>query len=152
MDRVRYPIPMKTVPARMNTHQARERIETLRSDIRRHDLLYYGEDRPEISDDVYDQLFAELKKLESEHPELVTSDSPTQRVAGVPLDKFETVAHEAPMLSLESDQGSLSERPLAVMEIWAKMLPQTSGPFVRCHSDFTMLSSRFRSVWRYAER
>ncbi len=88
----------------MNTHQARERIETLRSDIRRHDLLYYGDDRPEISDDVYDQLFAELNKLESEHPELVTSDSPTQRVAGVPLDKFETVAHEAPMLSLDSDQ------------------------------------------------
>jgi len=88
----------------MNTHQARERIEALRKEIQGHDLLYYGDDRPRISDARYDQLFAELKTLESEHPELVTFDSPTQRVAGVPLDKFETVAHEAPMLSLESDQ------------------------------------------------
>jgi len=88
----------------MNKAQACERIESLHTEIQGHDRLYYGEDRPRISDALYDQLFAELKTLESEFPELVTPDSPTQRVAGVPLDRFETVEHEAPMLSLESDQ------------------------------------------------
>ncbi len=88
----------------MNRDQADQRIQGLRAEVRRHDLLYYGDDRPQISDEVYDSLFAELKSLESEYPDLITSDSPTQRVAGVPLDRFETVAHEAPMLSLESDQ------------------------------------------------
>ncbi|MEE8487533.1 MAG: NAD-dependent DNA ligase LigA, partial [Gemmatimonadota bacterium] len=84
--------------------QARERIESLRTEIQGHDRHYYGEDRPRIPDADYDRLFAELKTLESEFPELVTSDSPTQRVASAPLDRFEIVAHEAPMLSLESDQ------------------------------------------------
>lgn len=88
----------------MNKDQADQRIKELRAEIGRHDLLYYGEDHPQISDESYDRLFAELKSLEIQFPELVTSDSPTQRVAGAPLDKFESVAHEAPMLSLESDQ------------------------------------------------
>jgi len=88
----------------MNKEQAHDRIQELRAEVRRHDLLYYGDDRPQVSDELYDSLFAELKSLESEYPDLITTDSPTQRVAGVPLDSFETVAHEAPMLSLESDQ------------------------------------------------
>lgn len=88
----------------MNKNQARKRVEALRTEIRRHDRLYYADDRPRISDERYDELFAELKALENEFQELVTSDSPTQRVAGAPLDRFETVAHEAPMLSLDSDQ------------------------------------------------
>ena len=95
---------METVPARMNENQARQRIEELRTEVRRHDILYYGGDRPQISDEVYDELFSELKALEGDFPELVTSDSPTQRVAGTPLSKFETVDHEAPMLSLDSAQ------------------------------------------------
>jgi DNA ligase (NAD+) len=88
----------------MNKEQAHDRIQELRAEVRRHDLLYYGDDRPQISDELYDRLFAELKSLENEYPDLITADSPTQRVAGVPLDRFETVAHESPMLSLESDQ------------------------------------------------
>jgi len=88
----------------MNKAQADQRIQDLRAEIRRHDLHYYGHDRPQISDETYDRLFVELKSIEIQFPELVTPDSPTQRVAGAPLDRFETVAHEAPMLSLESDQ------------------------------------------------
>ncbi|MFQ5529313.1 MAG: NAD-dependent DNA ligase LigA [Gemmatimonadota bacterium] len=88
----------------MNSDDARERIDDLRRLIRRHDRLYYAEDRPEVSDAEYDRMFSELSTLEVAHPDLVTSDSPTQRVAGTPLDKFETVEHEAPMLSLDSDQ------------------------------------------------
>lgn len=82
--------------------QLRERAEALRAQIRRNDYLYYVLDRPEISDAAYDRLYAELASLERAHPELVTSDSPTQRVAGVPLPSFPEVRHLAPMLSLES--------------------------------------------------
>lgn len=87
------------------------RIEELRSEIRRHDTLYYVENSPEISDRQYDQLFQELKKLESEHPELVTADSPTQRVSERPVDGFQTVRHDVPMLSIDNtyNEGELRE-------------------------------------------
>jgi DNA ligase (NAD+) len=81
---------------------ARERIETLREDIRRHDYLYYVKNRPEISDQAYDRLFGELSRLEAAYPELVTPDSPTQRVGAAPLSALNKVAHERPMLSLDS--------------------------------------------------
>src|SRR5919112_1031004 len=77
---------------------ARERIETLREDIRRHDYLYYVKNRPEISDQAYDRLFGELSRLEAAHPELVTPDSPTQRVGAAPVSALKKVAHERPML------------------------------------------------------
>ena len=88
----------------MERDEAAGRIEELRSEIRRHDHLYYVLDQPEISDARYDELFHELKELEEEHPDLVTEDSPTQRVGGEPLDKFPTVEHETPMLSLDSSE------------------------------------------------
>ncbi len=78
------------------------RVDWLRNEIRRHDRLYYILNRPEITDQQYDELFAELKKLESESPELVMSDSPTQRVAGRPLEGFTTVRHTVPMLSMDN--------------------------------------------------
>lgn len=81
---------------------ARARIEELRSVIREHDYRYYVLDRPSISDAEYDQLFGELVRLERAHPDLITPDSPTQRVAGSPLQTFPTIEHLAPMLSLES--------------------------------------------------
>ena len=84
------------------TQTAQQRIERLREKIRRHDHLYYVLDAPEISDRQYDELFAELKQLEADHPQLVTEDSPTQRVAGRPLEMFETVAHSVPMLSIDN--------------------------------------------------
>lgn len=80
----------------------RDRIETLRREIRRHDRLYYVEARPEISDHEYDLLLAELTGLETEHPDLITPDSPTQRVGGEPLDELEQVRHVVPMLSLDN--------------------------------------------------
>jgi DNA ligase (NAD+) len=78
----------------------RGRAEALRRQIERHNRLYYAEDAPEITDAEYDRLFAELQALESEHPELVTPDSPTQRVGAPPLDEFAEVRHRTPMLSL----------------------------------------------------
>ncbi|UCD24147.1 MAG: NAD-dependent DNA ligase LigA [Gemmatimonadota bacterium] len=88
----------------MNRTQAEARIRELHGVIRHHDYLYYVKDRPEIQDAEYDRLFAELKQLEAQFPELVTPDSPTQRVGGVALDQFPKIEHAAPMLSLDSDQ------------------------------------------------
>jgi len=79
-----------------------ERIERLREEIRRHDVLYYVEAKPEISDYEYDALYRELRELEEAHPELITADSPTQRVGGEPIDGFETVTHAVPMLSIKN--------------------------------------------------
>jgi len=81
-----------------------KRIAELRAEILRHDRLYYVESKPELSDAEYDALFSELKRLEADHPSLVTPDSPTQRVgAALPEGQgFETVQHEVPMLSIDS--------------------------------------------------
>jgi DNA ligase (NAD+) len=77
-----------------------KRAGELRREIARHNQLYYALDDPEIGDDAYDALLDELRELEREHPELQTPDSPTQRVGGQPLDKFEQVRHAEPMSSL----------------------------------------------------
>lgn len=79
-----------------------QRVDTLRQEIRRHEELYYVEARPEISDADFDALINELKALEQAHPELVTPDSPTQRVGGRPAAGFATVEHIQPMLSLDN--------------------------------------------------
>lgn len=79
-----------------------KRIDWLRNQIRRHDYLYYIRNQPEVTDRQYDDLFAELKGLEARHPQLVTPDSPTQRVAGRPLEGFATVRHALPMLSVDN--------------------------------------------------
>jgi DNA ligase (NAD+) len=80
----------------------RERIEDLREQVRYHNRLYHIEDAPEIPDAEYDALYNELESLEAEHPELITPDSPTQRVGGAPLEGFEEVRHAIPMLSLSN--------------------------------------------------
>ena len=79
-----------------------KQIEELRDLIRHHDHCYYVLDAPEISDAEYDQLYERLKKLEAEHPELVTPDSPTQRVRGKPREGFVEVPHSVPMMSLDN--------------------------------------------------
>jgi DNA ligase (NAD+) len=79
-----------------------KRVEWLRGEIRRHDHLYYVLNEPAMTDRQYDRLFAELKQLEAEHPELITPQSPTQRVAGKPLEGFENVRHVAAMLSIDN--------------------------------------------------
>ncbi|MDR3753146.1 MAG: NAD-dependent DNA ligase LigA [Terracidiphilus sp.] len=78
------------------------KIEKLREEIRRHEHLYYVLDKPEIGDAEYDALMNELKKLEAAHPELVTPDSPTQRVGGKPAEGFKKAQHSRPMLSLDN--------------------------------------------------
>ena len=94
----------------MNRKQAEARIAKLQTEIRHHDYLYYVEDRPAVSDEQYDKLYRELVALEEQFPDLVSPDSPTQRVAGTPVDSFPTVEHAAPMLSLESDQDEATLR------------------------------------------
>ncbi len=85
---------------RNQTEEAAQQIERLRDLIRRHDHLYYVLDAPEISDGEYDGLLRELRRLEEQHPDLVTPDSPTQRVSGEPSERFQTVRHPVPLLSL----------------------------------------------------
>jgi len=86
----------------MDEKEAAKRIEQLRGEIRKHDRLYYEEAAPVISDRDYDRLYKELVDLESQFPDLVTPDSPTQRVGGKPLKAFEQVSHLVPMLSLDN--------------------------------------------------
>lgn len=95
----------------MAKDEAEKRIKALRDKINYHNKLYYEHDSPEILDSEYDGLMRELKRLEEEFPELVTPDSPTQRVGGRPLEAFDTVVHSLPMLSLANafDEGELKE-------------------------------------------
>ena len=82
--------------------KAAKRIEELRAELRRHEHLYYVMDAPVISDAEYDALMNELKRLETQHPELLTPDSPSQRVGGKPAEGFQKVRHSRPMLSLDN--------------------------------------------------
>jgi DNA ligase (NAD+) len=86
----------------VTVHQAEKRIAVLRNEIRRHDHLYYVQGAAEISDQEYDRLYGELVDLEAQFPELVTPDSPTQRVGGQPSSDFATFVHRVPMLSLDN--------------------------------------------------
>jgi DNA ligase (NAD+) len=79
-----------------------EELLELRERIRRHERLYYVSATPEISDYEFDQMMRRLEELEQAHPELVTADSPTRRVGGEPVEEFETVTHDPPMLSIDN--------------------------------------------------
>lgn len=92
----------------MNKQRAKIRIEKLKKEINHHRYLYHVLDKQEISDAALDSLKHELDKLERQFPDLITPDSPTQRVGGEPLDKFEKVQHSVPMLSL-NDAFSFEE-------------------------------------------
>jgi len=86
----------------MSKSGAAKEIDALREKIRRHEYLYYVADNPEITDAAFDRLMERLKQLEAEHPELVTPDSPTQRVGGAPREGFQEVRHKTPMVSLDN--------------------------------------------------
>ncbi len=107
----------------------KKRIDGLRREIRKHDYLYYIQNQPGISDQKYDELFAELKALETEHPEVITPDSPTQRVAGRPLGEFATVRHAIPMLSVDNTYSA--EELKAFDERVRKQLGSTGGSETR---------------------
>lgn len=83
-------------------NKAAAEVERLREEIRHHEYLYYVEDDPELSDAAFDRLMNRLKALEAEHPELVTPDSPTQRIGGQPREGLQPVRHTTPMISLDN--------------------------------------------------
>jgi len=89
----------------MTKPEAKQRIEKLKKEISHHRYLYHVEDRLDISDEAFDSLKNELEELEIKFPDLITPDSPTQRVGGEPLDKFKKVEHSEPMLSLNDAFG-----------------------------------------------
>jgi len=99
------------------------RAEELRAELRRHEHLYYVMDAPVISDAEYDTLMNELKRLEAAHPELLTLDSPTQRVGGKPAEGFQKVKHSRPMLSLDNayTQEELADWDRRVRELAGKL-------------------------------
>src|SRR6202167_5726917 len=98
-----------------------KKIEVLREKIRRHEYRYYVLDDPEISDADFDKLMNGLKRLEAQHPELVTPDSPTQRVGGKPREGFVKAKHSSPMLSLDN---AYSEEEL---RDWERRVHELSG-------------------------
>jgi len=97
----------------MTSMEVTRRAAQLRKQIAEYDYWYYVQDSPRVPDAEYDKLFRELQALETQHPELLTPDSPTQRVGGKPLDMFQPVRHVVPMLSIRtetdiSDQGAVA--------------------------------------------
>src|SRR6201987_4965277 len=112
----------------MNEKEAARRIEQLREEIRRHDRLYYEEAAPIISDRKYDRLYKELVDLETQFPDLLTADSPTQHVGGKPLEAFAQIQHRAPMLSLDN---TYSEEEVAnFYKRVTRLLPDEKIPVV----------------------
>ena len=79
-----------------------QKVQQLREQLNRWSHEYYVQDRPTVTDHEYDETYHELVRLETEYPQLITPDSPTQRVGGVVLDSFEKVTHQNPMLSLSN--------------------------------------------------
>jgi DNA ligase (NAD+) len=98
-----------------------KKLESLRDKIRHHEYLYFVLDQPEISDLEFDKLTKQLKDLEAEHPELITSDSPTQRVGGKPREGFVKVRHSSPMLSLDNTYNEEELRG------WERRVHELSG-------------------------
>ena len=105
----------------MSASPLNKKIESLREKIRHHEYLYYVLDQPELTDAEFDKLMNELKKLEAEHPDLVTPDSPTQRVGGKPREGFVKAKHSSPMLSLDN---AYSEEEL---RDWERRVHELSG-------------------------
>ena len=88
--------------------ESKNRIKELRLILNKHNINYYVNDNPTISDSEYDQLLRELQNLEKKHPDLLTLDSPTQRIGGTVLPEFKTITHRLPMQSL-SNAMNISE-------------------------------------------
>src|SRR5215813_5266626 len=99
-----------------------DEIAKLKAEIREHDRRYYVDAAPTISDRDYDALLARLKVREGEHPDLITPDSPTQRVAGEPIEGFETVVHARPMFSIDNTYDAADLRK------WASRAYEATDP------------------------
>src|SRR5688500_19933259 len=94
----------------MTSTAATKRHLALAAEVRRHDEAYYVHARPTVSDQDYDRLYRELLDLEKEFPELITPESPTQRVGGAPISEFKPVQHLTPMLSLDNTYSQAEVR------------------------------------------
>src|SRR5271169_5244404 len=105
----------------MSSSALQKKIDALREKIRHHEYLYYVLDKPELTDAEFDKLMNELKRIEAEHPEFVTPDSPTQRVGGKPREGFTKAKHSSPMLSLDN---AYSEEEL---RDWERRVHELSG-------------------------
>jgi DNA ligase (NAD+) len=129
-------------------HPVKSRIDRLVSELNDHSYRYYVLSQPTISDAQYDQLFRELQELETEHPEFVRSDSPTQRVGGKPLEGFATVKHTVPMLSLDNamNEHELREFDQQVGRFLAKdgVLLEAIDYTVECKFDGVAVSLIYR--------
>src|SRR3954464_3352113 len=99
----------------------KKQVESLRAELRHHEHLYYVQDSPTISDADYDRLMLELRALEAAHPELITPDSPTQRVGGKPKEGFQKVSHSRAMLSLDNAYNE------AELRDWDRRVHELSG-------------------------
>ena len=145
----------------MNAKQAKSRVEALRTEVRQYDHHYYVEDRPSISDEAYDKLYKELRELEERFPALLTADSPTQRVAGRALEKFRSIEHAAPMLSLDSDREAealrrFDERLRRLLgeevEVAYVLEPKLDGASVELVYEDGILAAAARRATVYAVR
>ncbi|MEK7542529.1 MAG: NAD-dependent DNA ligase LigA, partial [Patescibacteria group bacterium] len=127
----------------MTKEEARKRIEKLRKVIDRQRYLYHVLDRMDISDEAHDSLKHELFVLEQQFPGLITPDSPTQRVGGEALDKFEKVAHSRPMLSIED---IFSSEEAQDWEAYIKKLSRQERPeyFAELKIDGLAVALRYR--------
>src|ERR1700691_3006127 len=105
--------------AKTSSSDARGEVEKLRDEIRHHEYQYYVLDQPEIGDAEYDALIRRLQAIEQQHPELITPDSPTQRVGGKPREGFQKAIHSSPMLSLDN---ALDEEELRAFDSRARDL------------------------------
>lgn len=130
----------------------RQRVETLRKEIKKHDHLYYVLDDPLVTDQEYDSLIRELERLEGEFPELITPDSPTQRVGGAPLEQFQTIRHSTPLFSLSNafEDGELRDfdrrvRQLSAAEVDYLVEPKIDGLSIALtyeNGDFVLGATR----------
>jgi DNA ligase (NAD+) len=108
--------------------EARQRIEELRTEIERHNRLYYIDAKPEITDREYDALLQSLESLEQQHPELASATSPTQRVGGAPLENFESVKHAVPMMSLSNTYSK--EELIEFDQRIRKLIPEETFDYI----------------------
>jgi DNA ligase (NAD+) len=120
--------PVCIVKTSMERKEAEQQIGALREEIRKHDRLYYQDAAPIISDREYDRLYKELVDLETQFPDLLTPDSPTQHVGGKPLEAFAQIQHRAPMLSLDNTYSE--EEVVNFYKRITRLLPDEKIPVV----------------------
>ena len=134
----------------MDKRTAEQRAAQLREEIERHNRLYYQQAQPEISDREFDALLRELQDIEAAHPELITPDSPSQRVGGAPLEGFTQIAHSIPMMSLDNTYSEAELR-----EFYARLQKGLGKERIRCviepKVDGVALAVRYENgVLKYA--